>query len=46
MPGDELEPRTLIRLAALRDACLDPLPHARPGFDALVTSLADLTVAD
>lgn len=41
--GDDL---LLARLAALRDACLDPLPHARPGFDALVTSLADLTVAD
>lgn len=40
--GDDL---LLARLAALRDACLDPRPHHRPGFDALVTSLADLTFA-
>lgn len=33
------DPR-LARLAALRDTCLDPLPARRPGFDALVASLA------
>ncbi|MEO0003953.1 MAG: hypothetical protein RLZZ22_1645 [Pseudomonadota bacterium] len=39
------DPR-LTRLAALRDACLDPRPQERPDFEALVTSLADLTFAD
>lgn len=34
--GDDL---LLARLAALRDACLDPLPASRPDFKALVTAL-------
>ena len=42
----EGEDLLLARLAALRDACLDPRPQQRPGFDALAASLAELAFAD